>query len=52
MSFEDLFNGPFDYNDLSFSFTNTQGSVPDPLSTGGGMIFALAGLAWFARRRP
>ena len=32
VSFEDLFNGPFDYNDLSFSFTNTGGrsSVPEP----------------------
>jgi hypothetical protein len=27
VSFEDLFNGPFDYNDLSFSFTNTTTSV-------------------------
>src|SRR2546426_488679 len=25
VSFEDLFNGPFEYNDLSFSFRNTQG---------------------------
>ena len=36
VSFEDLFNGPFDYNDLSFSFTNTVGSdggaVPEPTS--------------------
>jgi hypothetical protein len=24
VSFEDLFDGPFDYNDLSFSFTNVQ----------------------------
>lgn len=24
VSFEDLYNGSFDYNDLSFSFTNTQ----------------------------
>lgn len=40
VSFEDLFNGPFDYNDLSFSFTNTvttpppdpdpDGRVPEP----------------------
>lgn len=27
VSFEDLFNGPFNFNDLSFSFTNTT-SVP------------------------
>lgn len=33
VSFEDLFNGPFDYNDLSFSFTNT-GSLTCPDSAG------------------
>ncbi|MCU7246100.1 MAG: PEP-CTERM sorting domain-containing protein [Microcystis aeruginosa WS75] len=38
VSFEDLFNGPFDYNDLSFSFTNTFTNtgtmlVPEPTST-------------------
>lgn len=27
VSFEDLFNGPFQYNDLSFSFTNTSNCV-------------------------
>jgi len=35
VSFEDLFNGPFDFNDLSFSFTNTDtqaASVPEPAS--------------------
>lgn len=33
VSFEDLYNGPFDFNDLSFSFTNTTAgttSVPEP----------------------
>jgi hypothetical protein len=31
VSFEDLRNGPYDYNDLSFSFTNTRSSaVPEP----------------------
>jgi hypothetical protein len=33
VSFEDLFNGPFEFNDLSFSFTNTTSgstSVPEP----------------------
>lgn len=30
VSFEDLRGGPFDYNDLSFSFTNTRSSVPEP----------------------
>ncbi len=33
VSFEDLFNGPFNYNDLSFSFTNT-GSLACPAATG------------------
>jgi hypothetical protein len=33
VSFEDLFNGPFDYNDLSFSFTNTAGNPEPPGST-------------------
>ncbi len=33
VSFEDLFDGPFEFNDLSFSFTNTTSSstsVPEP----------------------
>jgi hypothetical protein len=30
VSFEDLFNGPFNYNDLSFSFTNTSAATGDP----------------------
>ncbi len=30
VSFEDLFNGAFEFNDLSFSFTNTKGSVVPP----------------------
>jgi hypothetical protein len=54
VSFEDLFNGPFDYNDLSFSFTNTRtgpSPVPDQLSTGCALLFALAGLALVGRRR-
>lgn len=32
VSFEDLFGGPFDFNDLSFSFSNTTFSVPEPKS--------------------
>ena len=31
VSFEDLLNGPFNYSDLSFSFTNT-GTTPSPPS--------------------
>lgn len=47
VSFEDLYNGPFDFNDLSFSFTNTTaGSTtvpePDPL------MLMLAGLGLVA----
>ena len=55
VSFEDLFNGPFDYNDLSFTFTNTSTAgpgVPEPASwalmiTG----FGLMGAAVRRRRR-
>jgi hypothetical protein len=52
VSFEDLFNGPFDFNDLSFSFTNTTTptEIPEPTS----MLLislGLAGLASFQRRR-
>lgn len=37
VSFEDLYNGPFEFNDLSFSFTNTStpldpNAVPEPAS--------------------
>jgi hypothetical protein len=53
VSFEDLYNGPFVYNDLSFSFTNTTSgqpsTIPEPttmLLVGSGLI----GLAGFRRR--
>lgn len=33
VSFEDLFDGPFNFNDLSFSFTNTSSTqVPEPVT--------------------
>lgn len=53
VSFEDLFNGPFEFNDLSFSFTNTSGSpnpVPEP-ETYALMLAGLGVLGLTAKRR-
>lgn len=55
VSFEDLFNGPFHYNDLSFSFTNTfsaPAGVPEP-STWAMMLlgFGFVGAALRHRRK-
>lgn len=56
VSFEDLREGPYDYNDLSFSFTNTStvptppNAVPEPTTM---LLFGagLAGLTAVARRK-
>lgn len=50
VSFEDLYNGPFDYNDLSFSFTNTVSGVPEP-ETYALMLAGLGVVGMLARRR-
>ena len=49
VSFEDLLNGPFDYNDLSFSFTNTKAVVPEPGLLA--MLAAGAGVVAMSRKR-
>jgi hypothetical protein len=52
VSFEDLFNGPFDYNDLSFSFSNTSGSStpPPPIPEPQTFLLMMLGLAILGTR--
>lgn len=59
VSFEDLYNGPFDYNDLSFSFTSTKSgpaggttnTVPEIMSTSLWLGIMAFGSMVAARRR-
>lgn len=44
VSFEDLYNGPFDFNDLSFSFTNTTASGSTPLPEPNPLLLMLVGI--------
>lgn len=48
VSFEDLLNGPFDYNDLSFSFTNTRTTPPSTVPLPGSLLLLGAGVAGLA----
>ena len=52
VSFEDLYNGPFNFNDLSFSFTNTRGVpvIPEP-ETYALFLAGLGALGVWTRRR-
>ena len=51
VSFEDLFNGPFDYNDLSFSFTNTISSPMPESSTVALFTLGIAAVLGYGRNR-
>ncbi len=49
VEFEDLINGPYDYNDLSFSFTNVRANptTPGPEAM---VVFGMSGIAALRRR--
>lgn len=44
VSFEDLYNGPFDFNDLSFSFTNTTAAGSTPVPEPSPLLLMLVGI--------
>ena len=49
VSFEDLLNGPFNFNDLSFSFTNTTTTVPEPTTSL--LLLGFTGVGILTRRK-
>lgn len=51
VSFEDLYNGPFDFNDLSFSFTNTESVQPAPVPLPAGSLLLISGIGATAMLR-
>lgn len=55
VSFEDLYGGPYDYNDLSFSFTNVATEPPTPPVPEPGTLLllgsGLAGIAFLRKRK-
>lgn len=51
VSFEDLYNGPFDFNDLSFSFSNTTTTAASEPASMILLALGLVGLGVVSRRK-